>query len=168
MPERKVSISEAVEKDTESIAAFLWAAWREAGPDAPGFVGASDAVLQEITARDALLKRLGGPHRRMFVAKEGSEVVGFSANRRLDSDTVELAGIVVLRRVRGLGVGTRLLKAAVDGARRDGYRRMLVRTEADNQRAKEFYEKEGFEFVRAIDEEIGDVTVELWELSRSL
>lgn len=168
MSDQEISIIHATEEDVDAIATFFWTAWKESGPDAPGYAGATDETVKELTARENLAKRIGGPDRRMFIAMERDRIVGFSANRRMDSELVELAGLVVLESRWGRGIGTRLFKAAVEAARQDGYRQMRVRTEADNYRAIRFYESKSFTFVKSLTEEIGDVTVEGWELVRDL
>ncbi len=164
MAAKQITVREAAEEDLDAIATFFWEAWREAGPDAPGWAGASDKVLEELTARENLLARLGRPDRRMFIARRGDMVVGFSANRRMDSEMVELSGLVVLQSEWGKQIGSSLLDAAVEAARREGHSRMRVRTEADNERAIRFYQSRGFEYVQTLTEEIGDTTVEEWEL----
>jgi ribosomal protein S18 acetylase RimI-like enzyme len=168
MPGEEISIVEASEDDVDAVAEFFWRAWKEAGPEEPGWTGVTDEALRELTARDNLLRRISGPGRRMFLAKEGSQVVGFSANRHVDKELVELAGIVVLRGLRGRGLGSRLLDVALQAARDDGYSRVRVRTEASNERVIEFYRSKGFEFVQTVTDEVGDVLVEGWELARDL
>ncbi|MFQ5838339.1 MAG: GNAT family N-acetyltransferase [Thermoplasmata archaeon] len=165
---QRIVIAEAKEADVEAIASFFWAAWKEAGPEAPGWVGASEEVLQEITAQDHMLERIGSTDGRMFLAREGDRVVGFAANRRIDDDTVELAGIIILQSLLGRGIGSRLLEAAVYGARRDGYAEMSVRTEVKNERAIAFYRARGFALGQSVVEEIEGVSVKILELVRDL
>ncbi|HEX9978294.1 MAG TPA: GNAT family N-acetyltransferase [Acidimicrobiia bacterium] len=138
------AIAEATADDVDDLRAFFWEAWAQAGPDAPGWAGADDEVMGELTAPDAILERLGGPDRRMFLARREGRVAGFAATRRIDPATVELAGVIVLQSLIGRGVGGGLVDAAIAGAVGDGYRQMVVRTEADNDRARAFYRRHGF------------------------
>jgi GNAT superfamily N-acetyltransferase len=154
--------------DVAAFAAFLREAWRQSGPGALGFAGASDQVIAELTAPEAVLERIGGPERRLFLAKEEGGVVGFAATRRIDMATVELAGIVVLAAMSGRGVGTRLVEEAVESARGEGYRNMIVRTELVNEPAKAFYEKCGFTAARRTTEQVEGSTVEVWELTQEV
>jgi predicted RNase H-like nuclease len=157
-----VDVTEATTADIDAIAAFLRAAWAEAGPDAAGWTGASDDVIDEITAPELIRARLGGPDRRMFIARDEGHVVGFAATRRLDPDTTELAGITLLESRTGEGIGSRLLEAAVasiDGA-------VLVRTETDNARAIAFYERQGFTRTGIVQETVEGIEVEVVELLR--
>ncbi len=83
-----ISVTEATDAEVDAFATFFWEAWRQAGPDAPGFVGASDQVIADLTTAEAFAERIGGPERRMFLAWEDERVVGFAATKRVDADTV--------------------------------------------------------------------------------
>jgi len=144
------------------------AAWRQSGPDAPGFAGASDEVIAELATPDAIRERIGGPDRRMFLAWENGRVVGFAAAKRVDTDSVELAGIIVLPSCTGRGVGAELVNEALRSARSESYRSVIVRTETTNDSARAFYEALGFVLERSTIEHVDDISVEVWELSRDL
>ena len=163
-----VVTSEAVSDDVADLQGFFWEAWREAGPDAPGWIGASDAVMSELTSQEAILSRMGGPDRRMFVARHDGDVVGFSATRRIDAAGVELAGVVVLQSVIGRGVGGALLAAAMAGMRADGFEHAVVRTEVDNTWARTFYEHHGFVESDEMVDRVQGVDVDLVELRLDL
>jgi ribosomal protein S18 acetylase RimI-like enzyme len=162
------AIREANEEDLEAIAAFFWAAWKEAGIDSPGWAGASDETLRELTDPGNLRSQVGGPFRRMFLALEGEEVVGFASLHHVDDEMAELAGIVVRKAHQGRGVGTRLVEAVAEAARAVGYLRIRVRTAAESTRALRFYEDRGFRKTQSLREETEDATVEGWELERDL
>jgi len=95
-------------------------------------------------------------------------VVGFSATTRIDDGSVELAGIIVLQSMIGIGVGTALVTETVASCRREGYRRMVVKTESDNDRALIFYEAKDFTRSRETSEDVDGTPVTVWELERSL
>lgn len=166
--EEPIIVTEGSAADAGAFAAFLWEAWQQVGPDAPGFAGATDELIRELTTRAAIVERLGGPDRRMFLARSDNRVVGFTATARMDTATVELAGIIVLQSSLGHGIGNALVAATVAECQEEGYQRMIVRTEADNQRAIRFYETQGFTRIeqRAVD--VDDLTVPVWDLERSL
>ena len=164
----EVSIRQATEEDGYAFAEFLGAAWREAGPDAPGFTGASEETIAEITTPEAFRGNISGPERRMFLAWEEDRVVGFSATRGMDQSSVELSGIIVFRSRAGRGIGSTLVESAMAAARGDGHREMIVKTETTNHRAKAFYENQGFRTVGVETEDVDDVPVEVWVLSRPL
>lgn len=134
----RFSITEAAAEDAADFAEFFRSAWSEPGPDAPGFTGASDQVIDEITAPEAFRSRVGGPDRRIFLARDGDRVAGFSSTRRASEEEVELSGIIVLRSFEGLGIGTGLIEASIGVAKHDGHRVMIVKTETTNTRARRF------------------------------
>jgi ribosomal protein S18 acetylase RimI-like enzyme len=151
---RGVRIVEASDDDVGAIGRLFWRMWDEAGPDAPGFSGATEDIVAEIAEPDAIRARIGGSRRRMFIAYSGDDAVGFAATRTVDTVEIDLAGIVVLQSMLGSGIGTPLVEAAVAAARREGFARMTVSTEVDNERALTFYEARGF---RKVGESTTDV-----------
>jgi len=163
-----VSVREATGADVEAFAVFFRNAWYQSGPDSPGFAGANDQVIAELTAAEAFLERIGGPDRRMFLAWDHDRVIGFCANKRVDNTTVELAGIIVLPAAAGRGVGTALVAAAMASARNDQYRAMIVRTETTNDPARAFYEARGFVVDGSTTEQVDDTPIEVWELTQDL
>jgi ribosomal protein S18 acetylase RimI-like enzyme len=104
----------------------------------------------------------------MFLAWENGRVVGFAAAKRVDTDSVELAGIIVLPSCTGRGVGAELVNEALRSARSESYRSVIVRTETTNDSARAFYEALGFVLERSTIEHVDDISVEVWELSRDL
>jgi GNAT superfamily N-acetyltransferase len=55
-----------------------------------------------------------------------------------------LEDMVVAPAARGLGVGSRLLNAAIAEAERQGCRRLTLLTDSDNVDAQRFYRRQGF------------------------
>jgi ribosomal-protein-alanine N-acetyltransferase len=154
--------------DVEAFGDFIRRAWAEAGPGAPGWTGATDESVSRLASAEYVASLIGREDTRIFLVWDEGRVVGFSGNRRVDDETVELSGIVVLESATGRGVGSRLLESARDAALNDGYRRMLVRTEAFNERAIGFYEGKGFEEKGRSVADVEGVRVELVELELSL
>lgn len=163
-----IEIVEADESHIPAIAEFFREAWSMTGPDAPGWAGADDDVIELLTRPDTLRDRIGGPHRRMFVAVDDGRVVGFSATRWRGHGPAELAGIVVLQDMVGRGIGTPLVEAALGRLRDDGAPSVFVRTEVDNERALGFYRARGFGDAGRLTEEVEGTEVVVAELRRSL
>lgn len=161
-------VRQASTSDAAAIAAFLQEAWRQYGPDAEGFAGATDEAIAEISDVRAIRNHLGGRDRRMFVAEDGGRVVGFAATREEEPGVAELAGVTVLRTSAGRGLGPRLVAAAIDQATVDGYSSMVVRTETTNRVARKLYEVCGFVTRSDTIEYVDDRPVEVWELTRPL
>lgn len=163
-----IGIREAGAADVAAIGSFFLEMWRQSGPDAPGFTGATEEIIAEIAAPDAIRARIGGPDRRMFLAYEGDSVVGFAATRVIDDNEIELAGVIVLHSMIGRGVGTPLVEAAIESARSSGQQIMKVSTETDNDRALRFYGARGFQVCGESIEDVEDTPVAVVQLERSL
>jgi len=154
--------------DVEAFSRFIFEAWRQAGPGALGWTGASEEQIQALASTpfvESLLEREGT---RLMVAVDGENVVGFSSNKRVDNSLVELSGIVVLERLIGGGIGSRLLDAALKVATLDGYVKMVVRAEVWNERAIGFYERNGFMPVRQETMDVNESKVRVLVLERIL
>lgn len=159
-----MEIRAATADDIEAFKSFIRLAWGEAGPGAPGWTGASDERVEQLTSDEFLSSLFGRADVRVLLAWDDDEIVGFASNRRVDDETVELSGIVVLESMTGRGIGSQLLEAAVKAAVTDGFGKMVVKTESFNERAIGFYESRGFEVKDRTVTEVEGVEVELVEL----
>jgi ribosomal protein S18 acetylase RimI-like enzyme len=155
---------EAEQEDVESLIEFLLKAWKEAGPGALGWTGATEENVRHIASRGFLSNLLERDDTRVFIALNDGQVVGFSSNSRIDDELVELSGIVVLESMTGVGIGGRLLKHSIEAAKDDRYTKMIVKTESFNERAVNFYLRNGFRREATIEEEVEGSNVELVKL----
>jgi ribosomal protein S18 acetylase RimI-like enzyme len=167
-PSVRTEVRPARPNDVAKLSEFFVEAWREAGPGAMGFTGATDAAIKEVSSPEFLKRRLASPNAQIVVAEEERKVVGFASVRLMEGLEAELTGIVVLGRASGRGVGTRLLRKAAEGARRRGCARMSVTTEAANAKAIGFYKKAGFTESRKSMEKRGSTRVAVQVLVRKL
>jgi ribosomal protein S18 acetylase RimI-like enzyme len=151
--------------DVEAFRHFILKAWDEAGPGALGWTGATDENVSELTSAEFLSSLIESEGVVILLVWDRGEVVGFASNRRVDDETVELSGIVVLESMTGRGVGSRLLDSSLRAAERDGYSRVIVETEVFNERAIGFYRSRGFEVGEKRVTEVEGERVELVELS---
>jgi RimJ/RimL family protein N-acetyltransferase len=88
--------------------------------------------------------RDGHPH---FVALRGSKVVGWCDIQRMPRETQAHGGVLgmgILDGHREAGIGTALMKATLEAARKAGFARIELTVRADNRRAQRLYEKAGF------------------------
>ena len=60
---------------------------------------------------------------------------------------------------QGIGLGGRLFKAACSALRRQSYKRVIVRSLEENERALHFYENRGGKPIARIEETIGGKTM---------
>lgn len=100
--------------------------------------------------RDALHLLVSNPQRgRVFVLRSGRKVLGMVSVQTLVStacggDVLFLEDLVVRPEHRNHGYGTALLEHVVEFARRCGYRRITLLTDAVNTSARRFYARHGF------------------------
>lgn len=147
--------------DAPRLAAFLKRAWKEAGPGALGWTGATDATLDEIASEDFLGALLTSPATTVLAAEDAGEIIGVAVLRRIEATVDELAGIILLESRTGEGVGRSLLAAVLKHARARGTKEIVVRTEAANDRALRFYQRSGFVVVDSGSETVQGTKVNL-------
>jgi len=85
----------------------------------------------------------------ILVAKEADQIIGmvnllYSVSTALGSRVALLEDMVIAPQNRGHGVGSALLKYAIQFAREKGCKRITLLTDNDNDSAHRFYEKNGF------------------------
>ena len=86
---------------------------------------------------------------RIFVLTRGLKILGmvsllFTISTAEGGKAAWLEDLVVRPDQRDRGLGTRLLRAAVDWARKEGLTRITLLTDADNARARRLYLRHGF------------------------
>ena len=94
------------------------------------------------------IKRLRSRSDHVILVAETNRVLGWvhaCAVESVESDPyAEVRGMVVAETQRGSGIGTLLLSAAEQWARRRGFARVRVRTNVKRRLAIEFYRKRGY------------------------
>ncbi|MGZ5001415.1 MAG: GNAT family N-acetyltransferase [Methylomonas sp.] len=85
----------------------------------------------------------------ILVARRQGEIVGmvnllYTVSTALGERVALLEDMVVAPAMRGSGIGSRLVEAAIGHARHSGCRRITLLTDQDNQRAQRFYGRHGF------------------------
>ena len=87
---------------------------------------------------------------RIFVLREHGEILGmvsllFSVSTALGGPVAWLEDMVVKPGHRDVGVGSALLRHAIDFAHDTGLLRLTLLTDTANTRAQQYYERHGFE-----------------------
>ncbi|MEZ5451464.1 MAG: GNAT family N-acetyltransferase [Thiothrix sp.] len=106
----------------------------------------SDRAAQE----RGLTAIISQPHvGHILVARQDDETVGmvnllYTVSTALGGRVALLEDMVIASEVRGQGVGSTLLAAAIDHARQQGCLRITLLTDLDNHVAQAFYRKQGF------------------------
>jgi diamine N-acetyltransferase len=104
-----------------------------------------------------------GAHAWLAEAESGQAPVGFALvavpnlpGAAPDGSDLELKRIYTLSRFHGLGVGAALMAEAVEHARREGARRLLLGVYRENARALAFYARQGFVQIEVRRFRVGD------------
>jgi GNAT superfamily N-acetyltransferase len=109
------------------------------------------ATPAETTAR--LDRVLGTPGHRVLVAEShDKKIIGwvhvFGAVRVESDPFAELGGLVVAKKFRGCGAGTRLVNAAGTWASVNGFSKLRIRSRTERSGAHAFFESLGFAFFK--------------------
>jgi GNAT superfamily N-acetyltransferase len=149
--------------DTDAIGELHVRTWRAAYA---GII--PDAILETLDPRvkAAQWARVfrPGSRTRLLAAEHDGAVVGFAAfgphrEPDLGDETGELYAIYVTPEAWGIGAGHALMVEVVSGLRRAGHRRGTLRVLDANERARAFYEREGWTFDKVTDPYDADGTL---------
>lgn len=85
----------------------------------------------------------------ILVARSDGEVIGminllYTISTAMGARVGILEDMVISAQHRGMGVGSTLIKYALDYAEKNGCKRMTLLTDDDNNGAHKFYQKHGF------------------------
>jgi len=104
---------------------------------------------------------------RCWIAEMSGEIVGSVFVVRADDEVAKLRLLLVEPKVRGLGLGTRLVEECIRFARRAGYKTLRLWTNSVLVEARHIYQKSGFVLIaEAPHHSYGhDLVGETWELT---
>jgi ribosomal protein S18 acetylase RimI-like enzyme len=155
-------------QDLAATSSFIKEAWRQAGPGAPGWSGATQEDIAEISSLPFLSDLANNPDDDFLIAKDAENIVGMAVSKMMGEGTMELSGVIVLQSHTGQGFGSGLFMMAEGAAMRRGAVRITVKTEAVNTRALAFYRSRGFREVETAPEKVGKAEVRLTRLMKEL
>lgn len=129
---------------------------RRAAPGDAGRLAALSTALGYPMTPEEAVRRLGEiadhPDHGLLVAESNGRVEGWiqvSLPRIFETPRqAEIAGLIVDEGARGAGLGRALVAAAEDWARAQGCRAIRVRSNVVRERARTFYEREGFVVIK--------------------
>ncbi|HWI93394.1 MAG TPA: GNAT family N-acetyltransferase [Flavisolibacter sp.] len=147
-------------KDNWPLAKLIRSTLKEFGANHPGTVYYDEST-------DHLLEVFGTPRSIYYVAEFNREVVGGGGifpTEGLPADTCELVKMYTYPYVRGIGLGSTLIKKCIDYAKEAGYKRIYLETMPELKQALKTYEKFGFEYLNHAMGNSGHFGCDLWML----
>jgi putative acetyltransferase len=132
-------------EDNIQIANIIRQVMTEFGAVGPGFSIEDPEV-------DFMHQSYQGPRHAYFVCLKGGKVVGGSGIGPLlggDHDVCELKKMYTLAKIRGLGVGKKLMELCLQTARQQGYKKCYIETLSGMNQAMKLYENNGFQKIKS-------------------
>jgi ribosomal protein S18 acetylase RimI-like enzyme len=161
-------VSKFGSSDISQLKAFILEAWKLVGASALGWTGATNENIREIASEDFLRGTVENPDLTVFIDKAEEEILGFCALRKINTNLVELAGIVVRQDHIGKGIGSTLFEKAKTAAVESGFTEMSVKTESANEGALSFYKEKGFVEQETVTESLNNEKVSLMVMKLEL
>jgi putative acetyltransferase len=140
----KVNIRPIEEKDNAPLAAVIRQTMEEFGANKPGtvyFDATTDALYQVFSQT---------PRSVYYVAEYENRVMGgcgIFPSPGLPPDTCELVKMYLHSHVRGIGLGSHLIRKALSFASEAGYSKIYLETLPEFQQALRTYERFGFHYL---------------------
>lgn len=111
-------------------------------------------MMDLMYSEDALRSQMENSH-EFIIAYEGKEPVGFASFSLIEPGVYKLHKIYLLPEKQGKGVGSYMINEIISSIRGIGGNSLLLNVNRNN-RARDFYEKLGFEIIREEDIDIGN------------
>lgn len=83
-------------------------------------------------------------YNRYFYVLERERIIGFVAGTVKSKGHGHISGIAVDKEYRGMGFGKKILRAAEDGFKQDGFEKVTLETRIGDAYARKFYESQGY------------------------
>jgi GNAT superfamily N-acetyltransferase len=124
-----------------------------------------EALVADIVA--GYLRKHDPSRERGWIAESAGRIAGFVFLMKESAATARLRLFLVEPDARGMGIGSRLVKACVRFARKSGYRKITLSTVDLLTAARHIYEKNGFHLVETRPEKAfgRGLTEEIWEMT---
>lgn len=118
--------------------------------------GQLDYMLDMNYSPESLNDQITKLHHRFLIAELDEEAVGYASfSASEDEGVYKLHKIYVLPQTQGLGVGRALLDFVIEQILEEGASALRLNVNRYNK-AKDFYEKQGFSITKEVDIEIGN------------
>jgi putative acetyltransferase len=96
-----------------------------------------------------------------LVITDMDEVIGTGAIRRIDNSICELKRLWLLEKYQGKGIGYRILQELIKFAQANGYEKIRLETDNEQERAIRFYQSVGFQRIEKFNNRNSDNYMEM-------
>lgn len=123
-----------------------------------------EALVAQIAAE--FINHYKPTHERCFIAEMNGEIVGSVFVVQTNDTVAKLRLLLVEPKVRGMGIGSRLVQECISFARSAGYEKLVLWTNSILVDARNIYAKAGFQMVKEEEHRSfgKDLVGETWEL----
>ncbi|MFW9828019.1 MAG: GNAT family N-acetyltransferase, partial [Candidatus Thorarchaeota archaeon] len=103
---------------------------------------------------------------KLWIVEKGTDIVGSIAIVKVDDTTAQLRWLLVEPYMRNKGIGSKLMREAIDFCKFHGYQKVILGTFSDLTIARKLYSKYGFRLIESKTHQIWgkNLTEEQWEL----
>src|SRR6266581_1221804 len=127
---------------------------------------AGSFIVTELSIVKKFIQRHDAKRERCWMAEMNGEIIGSVFILKRSETVSQLRLMLVEKKARGLGLGTRFVNQCIRFSRRAGYQKIILLTESRQVAARHIYQRAGFRLVReAPQHSFGhDLVGEWWEL----
>jgi putative acetyltransferase len=151
-------IREVEKKDNTTLSKIVRCAFEEHNAPQTGTVYADPTT-------DNLFELFRTDRSILWVAEEKKEVMGLCGvypTPGLDTDCAELVKFYLLDRARGKGIGSALMLACFDSAKKMGYKKLYLESLPEFSKAISIYQRLGFAELKAPLGSSGHTSCNIW------
>ncbi len=145
-------VRNATENDIESIQEISKITWADTYTFLPN--GQMEFMLNWMYSNNSLLEQMNTGH-QFFVAEFENNIVGFASTSLQQSNIYKLNKLYVLPSTQKTGAGKALLQRVIAFAKENDAKEIQLQVNRNNK-AKDFYIKQGFVVLYEADFEIGN------------
>jgi GNAT superfamily N-acetyltransferase len=107
--------------------------------------------LESAYSKEMMEKRLETSY--LYVVESKAEIAGFANFSQVKVDgNIELGAIYLLPEMQGMGLGTKLLKKAVESI--EGIKMIFINVEEENLKGRVFYQNKGFDPLSKFEDDL--------------
>lgn len=148
------TIRKATHADVDAIVSIIKNTFALACPPDAKATTLNDYVDSTLNA-EKIAKFIDSEH-YFFVVEVDAQVAGMCLLEKIDETHAEFSKLYLSQNFHGLGLGKLLSEYAINHAKNNGLKKLILFVYANNTKAKSLYKKLGFKFDKKVAFHIGD------------